>query len=132
MSDFTVYVALDSDNKVLYVGSTTDMAKRMVWHVDNSPWIIDASGLIQVPCDSKAAMLAEERRLIAKHDPPWNWLGRYMPNPRRKPSIAECREELATRRSAPDYINTAEFRLKREALNRLAESLDLLTERQSA
>ena len=64
----------------------------------------------------------EGRELVSQ------WRLRTVPNPRRKPSLADNKAEVARRRAALDYANSAEWRSICSSL----DGLSVPTERASA
>ena len=129
-----VYIDFAEDGSILYIGATTDYAKRVGQHVDESPWTFDVAHTAFIHVSSKAEAHAVERMLIAAHNPPNNWLGRSIPNPRPRPTREENIAACHARRNAPDYADCVLVRRMREALNVVGERLvpDWPTERQAS
>lgn len=116
MSRPCVYTAYAEDGSVLYVGHTDDLSRRMHWHRSYSPWTLDCWTIETVEFPTVTEARAAELYVIAHFNPPWNWRSRTIPNPRRKPTLAENRAEVLRRRTAPDYEDSAEWRARCSAL----------------
>lgn len=119
MSQPCVYTAYAEDESVLYIGHTDNFTRRMEWHRTYSPWTLDCWSTEVFTFPSIDEARGFERFAIGKLNPPWNWRSRSIPNPVKKPSLAEGKAEVARRRSSPDYMQSAEFRSLTERVNGL-------------
>lgn len=69
-----VYMAVDADGRVLYVGQTTRFEARMAQHRSRSGWWPEHAQITRNRCESVAEALTMEYELIEKHRPEWNEL----------------------------------------------------------
>lgn len=75
-----VYIMYDAVGIILYIGQTTNFAERMKshrglqWRESNVPsvWMKYVRRVSMTPFPSRTEALAEERRLIEMHQPPFN------------------------------------------------------------
>jgi DNA-binding XRE family transcriptional regulator len=75
-----VYIARNVDGAVLYVGSTTDIARRLGTHVSQSEWWGEVSGEVeQIPTPTRAAAYDVERAKILELQPIHNRVGTHRP-----------------------------------------------------
>jgi excinuclease UvrABC nuclease subunit len=72
MSAAYVYEVYDRDERLIYVGSTTDVFRRMHQHVTDSWWIEQAHKVKASVFPTVEAARAEERRRIGVLHPRWN------------------------------------------------------------
>lgn len=70
----TVYIALDENGSPLYVGQTTQLARRTTRHKYKSGWWPLHRELVTRHHDTVADALVDEYRLIEEHRPEWNEL----------------------------------------------------------
>lgn len=67
-----VYQHLDADGRILYIGVSINPMARFGQHRGCSPWVLQVATITVEWFDSQAAAYAEERRLVAIHQPPMN------------------------------------------------------------
>jgi len=71
-----VYRAFDEHGKLLYVGIALNWGKRWTQHAERSPFFALVARLEIAWFPTEQHAHAEELRLIAEHNPPWNVRGR--------------------------------------------------------
>lgn len=70
-----VYIVRDVDGQVLYVGVTRNLYRRLASHTSRSPWFSAASTISLLPCRTRHAAEALERRTITSLRPKHNIQG---------------------------------------------------------
>lgn len=124
MKRYLVYIDFAEDGSILYIGATGDYTARMAQHAVESPWIFDTAHTAMIDVPSKAAAHDLEMTLVAAHNPPNNWLGRSVPNPRLRPTREENVAAVQARRVG--YLDSTVLgRRCREAMDAVGVALDL-------
>jgi excinuclease UvrABC nuclease subunit len=75
LAPYCVYRALDANDQVLYVGSTSDLRRRFLAHRRLSPWYAQCVAIEWTEHWTHKAMHREEYRLIRELRPPHNKAG---------------------------------------------------------
>lgn len=72
---FSTYIARDIEGRVLYVGQTADVSRRMKDHKSSSAWWPQVESFEVTPVASREEAIREEARLLSELRPPHNVVG---------------------------------------------------------
>jgi excinuclease UvrABC nuclease subunit len=72
LNGVAVYRAYDWRDNLLYVGISSQVCQRMAGHAAKSDWWQKAARVDWAEFPDRRAAETEERRLIRRHDPPYN------------------------------------------------------------
>lgn len=74
IADNTVYLHLDSEGRVLYVGCSRNVAQRSKKHASRSRWWPEVVEVREVGTWTRRLALGVEKGLIVQYDPPGNYV----------------------------------------------------------